>query len=186
VNTTYTKLETWCLANRKLATAPAFILLLLLANPTILSLIIGGLMVCLGEMGRTWSSGYIDKNAKLATAGPYRFMRNPLYFFNAMIFVGFCVMAYNPWAAIFGIMSFTIIYRATMRSEAQFIAPIFGEEFDKWAAVVPMFWPKWTNYPAQGQFSWALVAKHREQKNALAMLAGILLFVAIYYFKTIA
>jgi protein-S-isoprenylcysteine O-methyltransferase Ste14 len=95
-------------------------------------------------------------------------------------------MAYNPWAAIFGILSFTIIYRATMRSEAQFIAPIFGEEFDKWAAVVPMFWPKWTNYPAQGVFSWALVAKHREQKNALAMLAGVILFVAIYYFKTAA
>ena len=180
MNTTYTKLETWCLAHRKSATAPAFILLLVLANPTMLSLVLGGLMVCLGEMGRTWSSGYIDKNAKLATAGPYRFTRNPLYFFNAMIFVGFCVMAYNPWAAIFGILSFTIIYRATMRSEAAFIAPIFGEEFTKWITVVPMFWPKWTNYPAQGQFSWALVAKHREQKNALAMLAGISLFIGIY------
>jgi len=180
VSTTYTKLEAWCLDHRKTATAPAFILLLLLANPTKLSLTIGALIIILGEMGRTWSSGYIDKNAKLATAGPYRFTRNPLYFFNGMIFVGFCIMAANPWAAMFGIISFTIIYRATMRSEAEFIAPIFGEEFDKWAAVVPMFWPKWTNYPAQGQFSWALVAKHREQKNALAMLLGILLFIGIY------
>ena len=77
MNKLYTKLEIWCLAHRKTATAPAFILLLLLANPTILSLALGGMMVCLGEMGRTWSSGYIDKNAKLATAGPYRFTRNP-------------------------------------------------------------------------------------------------------------
>ena len=169
-----------------MATAPAFILLLLLAKPTMLSLLCGGIIVCLGEMGRTWSSGYIDKNAKLATAGPYRFMRNPLYFFNAVIFFGFCIMAFNPWAAIFGITSFTIIYHATMRSDAEYISGIFGEDFIKWAAVVPMFWPKWTNYPAQGQFSWALVAKHREQKNALAMLAGVILFVAIYYFKAAA
>jgi len=183
VNSTYSTLETWCLAHRKTATAPAFILLLLLAKPTILSLVLGGFLVVLGEMGRTWSSGYIDKNAKLATAGPYRFTRNPLYFFNAMIFVGFCVMAYNPWAAIFGILSFTIIYRATMRSEAEFIAPIFGEEFDRWTAVVPMFWPKWTNYPAQGQFSWGLVKKHREHKNALAMLLGAALFIGIYFIK---
>jgi len=183
VNTTYTKLETWCLAHRKTATAPAFILLLLLAAPTIRSLIIGAIIVVLGEMGRTWSSGYIDKNAKLATAGPYRFTRNPLYFFNAMIFVGFCVMAFNPWAASFGILSFTIIYRATMRSEAEFIAPIFGEEFTKWIAVVPMFWPKWTGYPAQGQFSWCLVTKHREQKNALAMLAGVSMFIVIYFIQ---
>ena len=178
----YTKLETWCLAHRKFATTPAFILLLVLAKPTLASLTIGALVVLVGEMGRIWSSGYIDKNAKLATAGPYQFTRNPLYFFNAVIFFGFCVMAFNPWAAIFGLISFTIIYRATMRSEAKFIAPIFGDEFTQWAAVVPMFWPKWGNYPAQGQFSWALVAKHREQKNALAMLFGILLFIGIYIF----
>jgi isoprenylcysteine carboxyl methyltransferase (ICMT) family protein YpbQ len=180
----YQKLETWCLANRKLATTPAFILLLVLANPSIFSLSLGAIVVCLGEMGRIWSSGYIDKNAKLATAGPYRLTRNPLYFFNAVIFFGFCIMAANPWAALFGLVSFTIIYRATMRSEAEYIAPIFGDEFTRWAEVVPMFWPKWTNYPAQGQFSWALVAKHREQKNALAMLAGIILFIGIYIIRS--
>jgi len=183
VNSLYTTIETWCLAHRKFATTPAFILLLILAKPTILSLSIGAIIVVLGEIGRTWASGYIDKNAKLATAGPYRFTRNPLYVANAVIFFGFCIMAFNPWAAIFGLISFTIIYRATMRSEAEFIEGIFGEEFKKWTAVVPMFWPKWTNYPAQGQFSWALVAKHREQKNALAMFAGILLFVGIYYLR---
>jgi len=183
VSTSYSKLERWCLDHRILATAPAFILLLALAKPTLLSLWIGGFLVVLGEIGRTWSSGYIDKNAKLATAGPYRFTRNPLYFFNTVIFIGFCVMAFNPWAAAFGLISFTIIYRPTLRKEAAHIEGIFGDEFREWAKVVPLFLPKWTNYPSQGSYSWSLVILHREHKNAPAMFAGILLFIGIYLFQ---
>lgn len=179
----YTKLESWCGAHRIWATAPVIVVLMLFARPTIYSLAIGMITVILGEIGRTWASGYIDKNASLATAGPYRYTRNPLYFFNGVIFVGFCIMAANPYAAIFGLIAFTIIYRPTLHNEARHIEEIFGEEFRQWASVVPMFWPKWTNYPAQGTFSWPLVAKHREHKNALAMVAGILLFIGIYCFQ---
>ncbi|MDT8375310.1 MAG: isoprenylcysteine carboxylmethyltransferase family protein [Mariprofundaceae bacterium] len=179
----YAKLETWCCAHRIWATAPVFIVLLVFANPSAYSLFIGMTVVCLGEIGRTWASGYIDKNAKLATAGPYRFTRNPLYFFNGMIFIGFCIMAANPLAGLFGVIAFTIIYRPTLNSEARHIEEIFGDDFRQWASVVPLFWPKWTNYPVQGAFSWPLVVKHREHKNALAMLAGIALFIGIYCFK---
>ena len=176
----YAKLEAWCCSHRIWATAPVFIVLLAFANPSIPSLIIGMAIVCLGEIGRTWASGYIDKNAELATAGPYRFTRNPLYFFNGMIFIGFCIMAANPYAGLFGVIAFTIIYRPTLHNEARHIEEIFEDDFRRWASVVPMFWPKWTNYPVQGNFSWSLVAKHREHKNALAMLAGIILFIGIY------
>jgi len=180
VSTSYSKLENWCLDHRKLATAPVFIFLLVLAKPTLASLLMGALIVLLGELGRTWSSGYIDKNAKLATAGPYRFTRNPLYLFNTVIFIGFCVMAYNPWAAVLGMMAHAVIYHPTMRKEAAHVSGIFGDEYRDWAKVVPMFLPKWTNYPSQGAYSWALVKQHREHKNAAAMLAGVLLFVGIY------
>ncbi|MDX8396605.1 MAG: isoprenylcysteine carboxylmethyltransferase family protein [Mariprofundaceae bacterium] len=179
----YLKLEAWCSTHRIWATVPVFILLLAFANPSVLSLMVGAVVVCLGVMGRVWASGYIDKNAKLATAGPYRFTRNPLYFFSAIVFIGYCVMAANPVAGVFGMIAFTVIYRPTLHNEAHHIEDIFGDEFRQWASVVPIFLPKWTNYPVQGSFSWALVVQHRDIKSAIAILAGIILFVGIYCFQ---
>lgn len=179
----YTKLEAWCFGHRIWATAPVIILLLVFAAPTPATLCIGGIIVLLGEAGRTWASGYIDKNATLATAGPYRFTRNPLYFFNSVIFAGFCIIAANPWAAVLGVLAFTAIYRPALNNEAAYMQELFGETFEKWAAVVPLFWPKWTSYPATGNFSWSLVKKHRELGNALSMIAGIILFAVIYVLR---
>ncbi|MDQ6965214.1 MAG: isoprenylcysteine carboxylmethyltransferase family protein [Mariprofundales bacterium] len=181
--TLYNQLEEWCFAHRIWATAPVIILLLLFAHPTVTSLLFGGLVVTAGEAGRCWASGYIDKNQRLATAGPYRFTRNPLYLFNSVIFIGFCLMAANPWAALLGLVAFTVIYRPALRNEAAYMAQLFGEEFNNWAAEVPLFLPKWSNYPAQGSYSWQLLYQHREHKNALAMVAGMALFVTIHLWQ---
>ncbi|MDQ6976373.1 MAG: isoprenylcysteine carboxylmethyltransferase family protein [Mariprofundaceae bacterium] len=179
----YDQLEAWCFGHRIWATAPVMLLLLLLAHPSSNSLCLGGIIVILGEAGRAWASGYIEKNACLATAGPYRFTRNPLYFFNSIIFLGFCLMANNPWAAVFGLLAFTIIYRPALRNEAAYMHRLFGEEFERWASVVPLFLPRWTNYPSQGHYQCHLLLQHREHKNSLAMLAGIAVFVAIWYLQ---
>ncbi|RMH51637.1 MAG: isoprenylcysteine carboxylmethyltransferase family protein [Zetaproteobacteria bacterium] len=179
----YARLEAWCFAHRIWATAPVVILLLAVARPTLPGLLIGGLVVVAGEAGRCWASGYIDKNRKLATAGPYRYTRNPLYFFNSVIFTGFCIMAANPWAALLGMAAFTVIYRPALRNEAAYMRRLFGAEYDQWAEQVPLFLPRPTGYPARGAHSWALVREHREHKNALAMAAGMALFVAIYLWQ---
>ena len=73
---------------------------MVLADPNRVLLLTGGVLVILGEAGRMWSSGYIDKNRDLATAGPYAHTRNPLYVANLLLLIGFCIMSGNLWVAI--------------------------------------------------------------------------------------
>lgn len=179
----YNSVERWFSTHRIWATALVVVLLLLHAHPNPLSLWLGATVVLIGEAGRTWASGHIDKNARLATGGPYRFTRNPLYFFNGVIFAGFCIMADNLWAALLGVALFTLIYRPVLRREAEYMEQLFGDQYRQWAATVPLFFPTWTSYPAQGRYDWGLVQKHREHRNALAMLVGIGLLVLIGWWR---
>lgn len=180
----YLKLEDWCWRHRIVATAPVVLLLLLLAEPTETSLIAGFLVVIAGEAGRLWASGHINKNADLATSGPYRLTRNPLYFFNLVIFLGYCIQAANPIAAVAGLLAFTVIYRPCLHNEAAYMEKLFGDKYRAWAAVVPLFWPMPTGWTSQGNWQWSLVIQHREPRSAMAILGGCILFAIIGHLKS--
>jgi len=180
----YNKLEAWFASHRILATLPVAVLLILLANPTPVLLIVGGVIVVLGESGRIWSSGHIDKNAALATAGPYAHTRNPLYVANLLLLIGFCVMSGNLSIGILALLAFAMIYRPVIKEEAEHMDNIFGDSYRKWSTEVPLFFPRLTPAPHRnGNFSWALAIKHREHKNAAAFLLGIILFCALYFWR---
>ncbi|HCS13833.1 MAG: isoprenylcysteine carboxylmethyltransferase family protein [Zetaproteobacteria bacterium CG06_land_8_20_14_3_00_59_53] len=180
----YNKLEAWFASHRIVATAPVAILLIVMARPTPMLLLIGGLLVVLGEAGRMWSSGHIDKNAELATAGPYAHTRNPLYVANLLLMIGFCVMCGNLWVGVLALLAFAMIYRPVIREEAAHMDKLFGEDYRRWSQEVPLFFPRLTPAPhPKGSFSWALVIQHREHKNAAAFIPGILLFALIYYVR---
>jgi len=180
----YSRLEVWFAGHRIVATAPVAVLLIALAHPTPVLLTIGGALVLLGEAGRMWASGHIDKNRELATAGPYAHTRNPLYVANLMLLIGFCVMSGNLWVAMLALLGFAMIYRPVIREEALHMDNLFGEPYRQWSAEVPLFFPRLSPYVnASGSFSWPLVIKHREHKNAAAFLFGIAIFCAIYYWR---
>lgn len=180
----YNKLEAWFASHRIVATAPLAVLLIVMARPTPMLLIIGGLLVILGEAGRIWSSGHIDKNAELATAGPYAHTRNPLYVGNLLLMIGFCVMSGNLWVSVLALLAFAMIYRPVIREEAAHMGKLFGEDYRRWSVEVPLFFPRLSPAPhPKGSFSWALVMQHREHRNAAAFIPGILLFALIYYWR---
>jgi len=181
----YHNIEAWFASHRIVATVPVAILLIVSADPTPVLLIAGGILVVLGEAGRIWSSGHIDKNRALATAGPYSHTRNPLYVANLLLLIGFCVMAGHLWLTTLAMLSFMMIYRPVIREEAQQMDNLFGESYRQWSANVPLFFPRITpGTHTIGAFSWPLVFKHREHKNAGAFLFGIAAFCAIYYWRS--
>ena len=145
----------------------------LLARPDLASILTGFPLVLLGEGIRTWASGQIEKNKRLAREGPYALTRNPLYLGNFCLGVGFSVMA-GRWLvpAIF-LPTFAFIYGATIRAEEMTLQKLFGREFEAYRSSVPRFFPRLPSGPVGGRFRWDLVRKHREFDTWIGIVAGV-------------
>lgn len=129
-----------------------FLLILLLARPTLRSVLLGLPFVVLGQLWRFWAVGCIGRYRgevvgaeRLATWGPYAFMRNPLYFGNGLIGLGWGLMA-GPWAAVLFLVSFFVVYGLLIVPyEESFLASKFGDAYLEYrrrtGAFLPLSWP---------------------------------------------
>src|SRR5437667_4604651 len=73
---------------------------LLLARPTLRSLVIGGAMATAGEMVRLWAAGALETGREGPRSGPYRFTRHPLYIGSAIIGAGVAEAASRTSASV--------------------------------------------------------------------------------------
>ncbi|MGI8899031.1 MAG: methyltransferase family protein [Pyrinomonadaceae bacterium] len=161
-------------------------LFILLAQPRPLTLAVGGLISVLGLALRAWASGHIRKNDALATSGPYAYTRNPLYLGSFLLGLGF-TMGSGRWL-LGGIFTglFFGIYFPVMRVESATLAEIFGTDYQRYAAEVPLFFPRFTRFRderAQStKFDSGLYMRYREYRATLGLLVawGILAFKAFY------
>jgi protein-S-isoprenylcysteine O-methyltransferase Ste14 len=152
------------------------------ASPRPSSLAAGFSVMCLGAAFRTWASGHIRKQEKLAVAGPYAHTRNPLYFGSFLIACGGLLMGMNGWIAALFAAAAVPLYWTVMTREEQFLSDRFGEEFLRYKASVPRFLPRPTPYSREGAaFSWSLVRRHREW-HVWAGIAGVTLLLAGRYY----
>jgi protein-S-isoprenylcysteine O-methyltransferase Ste14 len=143
-------------------------LFLLLARPSLHSLLLSQVLVVPGLLLRGYASGYVKKNAELTVGGPYAFTRNPLYLGSMMIAFGFALASRSPTIAITLAVFFVLIYIPVIRSEEEFLRSKFPE-FLAYAHDVPRLLPRFT--PAAfsrgaDRFSMELYYQHREY-NAL-------------------
>src|SRR3981081_2724384 len=76
------------------------VLYLWLARPTWRSMAAGAIVILSGLLIRALASGYVRKNEALATSGPYRYTRNPLYVGSLLIGIGFALAARSWWVGI--------------------------------------------------------------------------------------
>jgi len=168
-------------------TALAALVVIVFAQPSLESLIWGSLVVILGEMGRTWASGYIEKDAALATAGPYAFTRNPLYVSNSTMFLGFCIMGNHLIPALIGMLGFLLIYLVIINIEAKRMVHLFGESYEVWSQHVPLFIPRLMPWKDRTRkpYSFALMFEHMEHKHWFGMVIGLAIFYLIYYFQNL-
>lgn len=153
-------------------------LFLIFARPRPLLLAIGGVVALVGLALRAWAAGHIRKNAQLATSGPYAYTRNPLYLGSFLLGVGFTLASGQPLLGLLFAALFLGIYLPVMRVEALTLAGLFGEAYGRYAAAVPLLFPRLTPYREDGdrkralKFDMSLYLRYREYRAALGLLVG--------------
>jgi protein-S-isoprenylcysteine O-methyltransferase Ste14 len=150
------------------------LLFLVLARPTVRSLLWSLLLVIPGLFLRGYASGYVKKNAELTMTGPYAFTRNPLYLGSFMIAFGFAMASRSPTIALVLAVGFAFIYIPVIRAEEEYLRATFAE-FQAYASHVPRLIPRLTKAEVaaeSGSFSMPLYVQHREY-NALLGAVGI-------------
>ena len=147
-------------------------------------------LVVLGQAWRCWAVGYIGlyrgENVKaehLAVHGPYSLMRNPLYFGNFVIGLGWSIMAGLKGAVIF-IVCFCVLYVwAIIPHEEKFLLSKFGTDYENYCKRVKRFWPSRLNtQDLRGRFDSEVVMRS-EIHTLISTIIGtvIILTVSLCY-----
>ncbi len=169
------------ITSRTLPLYALIVILVILANPTVLSCIFGFIVVAAGEALRFSAAGQISKNNELTTSGPYAYLQSPLYLGSFIIATGFCIMALNIliWVLLCVIFFFSYIPRKKEKEWGR-LEKLFGEEFFKYKSEVNYFLPKLTPYPGGAKHAWSMAAaiENTEHQTAIA-ISLIVLFILI-------
>ncbi|MFP4499205.1 MAG: methyltransferase family protein [Vulcanimicrobiota bacterium] len=178
---------------------PAALIMLILAKPTLISLITGFVLVGFGEGIRIWAVGYSgvttrDKKLKaprLITAGPYGYIRNPLYLGNLISWLGFSIACAGNapfWAQstiiLSVLLSYAIIYGKVIPLEENFLRETFGEPYEQYLEEVPRLCPNFKYYSQpEGVFNRAVITS--AEIHTIIMLLIIIVLILLKYFGLI-
>jgi len=145
-----------------------------------------------GEALRMAALRYLDAGARgttlragaLATGGPYRYVRHPIYVGNALLVAGILVAggAHEPLFLAAAAGAVALQYGLIVASEECFLAERFPAEFARYRGAVSRFLPARAPYDAPSPPRRSLRDVVRAEFRTLHTIALILTFVV---FKTV-
>ncbi|HTV92926.1 MAG TPA: isoprenylcysteine carboxylmethyltransferase family protein [Verrucomicrobiae bacterium] len=157
------ELQALVFKNRGLLLAIPAALLAAFGRPSATGVALGLPLAIAGELIRCWAVGYSGVTTRgdaveapqLVTAGPYAYVRNPLYVGNFVTALGFAVAftgrnrASAKLALIGGsLAAMAAVYATIVPHEEKFLRSQFGAAFDRYCEQVPPVIPRLK--PAQG------------------------------------
>ena len=98
---------------------------------------------------RGYASGYVKKNAELATTGPYAHTRNPLYLGSFCTIVAICFVM-PPTGALFVLVLIPIFLLRLILSEETFLSSKLGEVYREYLRSTPRLLPRLRSNVAHG------------------------------------
>jgi protein-S-isoprenylcysteine O-methyltransferase Ste14 len=142
--------------NRGTLLALPAVVLAALGKPSAFSIATGLPLAFAGEVLRMWAVGYSGVTTRgdtvtapaLVTAGPYAYLRNPLYVGNAVTAAGFAIAftGKNSPPARFALVAGALaamlgVYAVVIPHEENYLRATFGAAFDDYVARVPRVVP---------------------------------------------
>ena len=117
-------------------------------NASILFSYIGYTLVVLGGFGRIWASLYLEgfKTKKLIKEGPYSMVRNPLYFFSLMMFLGMCFAIKSIPISIALLLVFVLFHVPTILNEEKVLLDTHDESYRAYYESTPRLLPNIFKY----------------------------------------
>jgi protein-S-isoprenylcysteine O-methyltransferase Ste14 len=151
---------------------------LIFAKPNLYSLLAAFGLAIIGLALRTWACGNLKKEKELATSGPYRYMRNPLYLGNLILGMAIVIAARSWLVLAFFLAYFLIFYPVLVKIERERMAELFPERYREYSAKVPLFFPSLRAriVSEKGRFNRELYNKNKEYR---ALIGTILYWTAL-------
>ena len=162
------ELQAFVFKSRGALLAVPAVVLAAFGKPSALSVTLGLPIAIAGELVRCWAVGYSGVTTRndvvtapaLVSAGPYGYVRNPLYVGNFLTAAGFAIAltGKNSPAARLGLIAGSLgamaaVYATIVPHEEAFLRSQFGEEFDRYCERVPRILPQLEPMP-DGAGSW--------------------------------
>ncbi|RMF61448.1 MAG: isoprenylcysteine carboxylmethyltransferase family protein [Calditrichaeota bacterium] len=175
--------------NRGYTPVPFVVIVVFLSQPTWRTFWIGLSLMVLGEGIRIWAMSYMEGTTRsrriqanqLITSGPYRFIRNPLYLGNLLLYAGVAIMT-NIWVPYFLVLSllyFIIQYILIIEAEEKVLHELFGAAFEQYCATIPRFFPNFKSYPQNKDIEPRISKAFKSEKSSLLSFSLILLYFVI-------
>jgi protein-S-isoprenylcysteine O-methyltransferase Ste14 len=167
--------------------------MVLFALPTTTTVLCGFAVAILGESLRFWGVAYAGSLTRVTgsvgapevvVAGPFAYLRNPLYLGNVLMYCGIGVMAnaLTPWLVMIALVYFGFQYAMIVSLEEEFLEKEFGKEYLEFKKNVPRFLPRLSAYRTTAQDhqkpNWTeCLRSERRTLQALSIIVVLLLLI---------
>lgn len=157
-----------------------FVLLIVFSRPDGAA-VAGTALFTIGMLIRIYASGFLVKNDRLTTTGPYGFVRNPIYVANLLIGAGLILLSGLYWAFAILAALYFVCYVPGMRVEEENLRRRYGSALDDYAAKVPLIFPRIrpTEGFGGGRWHWPAYVENKE----LYVTAGLLIGLASIFWR---
>ena len=177
--------------NRSFTPIPIALTIIYFAQPENDHVLLGALFLLIGELTRMWSVSYAGGETRttkvgapsLCTAGPYGYVRNPIYVGNMLMYIGIVLLAGSPNPLLMALTTlafFVIQYSLIVSLEEEKLSDLFGDEYSEYqknvSAILPRF-TRWKTNDNRKPLSFMKLIK--TEKRTLQNVAFILTLIYI-------